>query len=252
MYIRSVGLWAAIQALALVGAAQDPISNPAGRTDRDEYRELSEVIRPPAASESMKMNDWKWPGKGQVTSAVEGLKRLARQTALTVLQSPGATSKSVADAVRELQGENSLDAAYPFTGIPRADLGNVNGLPTAMVALAALAGGNGVPGVHPSIQFYSKVSGEWILRQELGADFEGRVFSIAAMRSPMASEVRYFVWGSIIGHSAPPLRCHLYAFDGFEVRTLWERDGDIVKCCGRGGSGGALFDQFSILEFLSF
>ena len=28
--------------------------------------------------------------------------------------------------------------------------------------------------------------------------------------------------------------------------------GDIVKCCGRGGSGGALFDQFSILEFLSF
>ena len=27
---------------------------------------------------------------------------------------------------------------------------------------------------------------------------------------------------------------------------------DIVKCCGRGGSGGALFDQFSILEFLSF
>ena len=26
--------------------------------------------------------------------------------------------------------------------------------------------------------------------------------------------------------------------------------GDIVKCCGRGGSGGALFDQFSILEFL--
>ena len=26
----------------------------------------------------------------------------------------------------------------------------------------------------------------------------------------------------------------------------------LSKCCGRGGSGGALFDQFSILEFLSF
>ena len=43
------------------------------------------------------------------------------------------------------------------------------------------------------------------------------------------------------------------------IATVWRNEddqrsivnGDIVKCCGRGGSGGALFDQFSILEFLS-
>ena len=41
---------------------------------------------------------------------------------------------------------------------------------------------------------------------------------------------------------------------GIAYRQLGEtrRARDIVKCCGRGGSGGALFDQFSILEFLSF
>ena len=36
------------------------------------------------------------------------------------------------------------------------------------------------------------------------------------------------------------------------IRPLKDGTRDIVKCCGRGGSGGALFDQFSILEFLSF
>ena len=39
---------------------------------------------------------------------------------------------------------------------------------------------------------------------------------------------------------------------GVLAQLLADRLSDIVKCCGRGGSGGALFDQFSILEFLSF
>jgi hypothetical protein len=223
MYLKIFRLWAAIQALALVGAAQNPISAPAAGADREQYRQLSTVVRPPAPSEPT--NDWKQPGKAQAASAVDSLKHLARRTVMTALQSSKATSKSVADAVRELQGENSLDAAYPFTGIPRADLADINGLPTAVVASAVVDGGYGIPGVHPSIQFYSKAGGVWSLRQELGAEFEGRSFSMSPMRSPVANEVRYFVWGGIIGHSAPPLRCRLYAFDGFEVRTLWERDG---------------------------
>jgi hypothetical protein len=223
MRIRIGPLWTAIHALALVGAAQHPISAPVGWADREQYRQLSTVVRPPPPSEPT--NDWKQPGKAQAASAVDSLKHLARQTVTTALQSSKATSKSVADAVRELQGENSLDAAYPFTGIPRADLADVNGLPTAVVASAVLDGGIGVPAVHPSIQFYSTAGGVWSLRQELGAEFEGRAFSMAPIWSPVANEVRYFVWGGIIGHSAPPLRCRLYAFDGFEVRTLWERDG---------------------------
>ena len=46
-----------------------------------------------------------------------------------------------------------------------------------------------------------------------------------------------------------------YIEDRYQHQVDWydrKAGGDIVKCCGRGGSGGALFDQFSILEFLSF
>ena len=44
----------------------------------------------------------------------------------------------------------------------------------------------------------------------------------------------------------------MFRYDYARDEEWYEQEGDIVKCCGRGGSGGALFDQFSILEFLSF
>ena len=52
------------------------------------------------------------------------------------------------------------------------------------------------------------------------------------------------------------LAAHLLGEEEVKARFRREAEAaasrDIVKCCGRGGSGGALFDQFSILEFLSF
>ena len=46
MSFRSIQLWGALSAIALVGAAQEPISTTASKADRDEYRELSSLIRP--------------------------------------------------------------------------------------------------------------------------------------------------------------------------------------------------------------
>ncbi len=45
----------------------------------------------------------------------------------------------------------------------------------------------------------------------------------------------------------------LWAAGSSKFHSLWMRLARvIVKCCGRGGSGGALWNHHSILEFLSF
>jgi len=143
----------------------------------------------------------------------------------TALSRPSPTSESVRLAVAEMQGAWTLKGYLSKIDIPWAEVGELNGSPTLVVAFAVLTGGQGIPDVRPAIQFYSHATGVWRLHNEAGAEFRGTTFSIAPIPSPIPSEVWYLLWGMQIGDTGARLKLRVYAFDGFTVRTAWQREG---------------------------
>jgi hypothetical protein len=136
------------------------------------------------------------------------------------------SAASIRKSMEYVQGQyalSSLREPHP-PNVPYADIGSINETPTLLTAFAVMRGGGALPEIRAYLRFYSKVTGGWALQAELGHDFNNTMFSVAQVATQLAGEVRYLVWGRLVGNTGAMTTLRLYSFDGCSVRTLWQRD----------------------------
>jgi hypothetical protein len=190
---------------SLTGFAQDgvPIA------DSSNYRELSFKIR---------------RGTLDQTSVLREIDQRIEEVHTRTLSEPRPSSESLTRALRELQGADSLNSFFSESNVPVALVFEIRGTLVAFSAVAILSGGEGIPDVQAELRLYARPGGQWVKRAQLGDDFTGRWFSAAPIHSADSNEVWVLVWGTTIGDTGARLRAKLYGFDGWRVRTVWERD----------------------------
>jgi len=213
-----------------------------GTTDAQRYRAKSgEIFFHSADSEQA--NRFALPARAGIENAVGGLHDLVQISIETALKD-NPTSDSIESMLRNLQGEVSLNSIYPeWSNIPFADVANINGTQVLASAFAVLSGGIGIPEIRPYVQFYSKASGTWMLVAEVGTEFAGTAFSMNAVRSAVPGELWYLVWGRAIGDTGARLKMSLYALDGRQTRTVWQRENI------RGGTVEVSHDEITLDYF---
>lgn len=169
-----------------------------------------------------------FPVREDVDRITSQLHDMVTATIRLALSSPNASSTSVQKAMLDLQGQFALSVAYgtmPFgSNVPFADISSINGTPVSLAAFAIERGGGALPDVRAYLEFYTDIGGAWKLQTELGSDFNGTAFAVARIDSGIPSEVRYLVWGRVIGNPSGWSKATLYSFDGISARAVWEND----------------------------
>jgi hypothetical protein len=164
---------------------------------------------------------FKLPAAELIERITSQLHNMVTETVQLALAVPNASSGSVQEAMRDLQGQFALSALrgnQPFN-VPFADVSSVNGTPVALAVFAVLRSGD----VLSYFQFYANLGGIWKLQSEIASAFKGAYFSVERVESGMPGEVRYVVWGRVPGDPDGASKGSIYSFDGATAKIIWQK-----------------------------
>ena len=137
-----------------------------------------------------------------------------------------ADAAKVSQNIRDILGDTSIDQwDQNSSNTPYAGFLPMNGANIMMAAYGILRGGGALPDTRSYLEFYVPSGGTWRLRTAAGlADFDGRTFSVSPVEAGKFGQVWVLAWGRIYGNTGGNLLVRLYAFDGTEVRSIWQRE----------------------------
>jgi len=143
----------------------------------------------------------------------------------TVLGGQNTSAKDVVNAVQNMLGDTSLSLwDAQSTNTPWAAFISLNGAPVLAASYGIVRGGGALPNTHSYLEFYELGNGAPHLKTAANLDFDGRTLYVAQVDAGLAGQAWILAWGRAFGDTGGRLRLRLYAFDGTEVRTIWQRD----------------------------
>lgn len=200
-------------------------ASPAREQRRQTYLELSKKIFAGAQAPDAVRRAVNNLPPAQVTGITEQLHDLSVAEIEDVLGGPKPSAQNVIDALKTILGETALAGwGAQFTNTPFAEFIELGGARAVAVSYGILRGGGALPNSHPYLEFYVPQNAKWRLQASADLDFDGRTFFVSPVDAGVPGQAWFLAWGRMCGDTGGDLNVRLYAFDGREVRMMWQRD----------------------------
>lgn len=149
---------------------------------------------------------------------------LVQQTLYTL--DHGGKGDDVKGAVTTLQGVYAhAKLRRDATNTPVVHQTVLNGIPVVTVVASIMRGNDVIPDPMTFVLFFAKNGGSWAFVAESGQEFESRTLYAEPIRSPLAGESWYLVYGQVYGSSGGHKRIAVYSFNGLVSRVVGIVDG---------------------------
>jgi hypothetical protein len=200
-------------------------------TQRHEaYAQLNDQIFPLSHAED---RNFRPPPEAKEMEVRSQLHNLVMDQICSDLGQPHPSDEALRSDIAAVQGKMNLSVAWgkdEAGNLPFVSSFELNGVRTFAVGYAVAYGGTAIPASDAYLEFYIQAGGRCKLqaKAEIDPEYFGSSFFISPIDSGWPLQTWFLTWRKTFGDTGSRLRLRLYAFDGLNVRSIWERSGLIA------------------------